>query len=53
MDILLEISIARNIDEEDEHYSQVRINERKKIEDILNPLLTEGYKITINTKVNK
>ena len=53
MDILLEISISRNIDDEDEHYNQVRINEREKIKEILNPLLVEGYNILIKTRINK
>lgn len=53
MNILLEISITKDIEDEDIHYNQVRINEREKIKKILNPLLSEGYNIIINTTINK
>ena len=53
MNVLIEISISKEIAEDERSIEQVRADERDRAKAALSDLLDDGYSIVLNTVVNR
>ena len=49
MNLIIDITISKEFDDEEEWYLDIRSRETKRTKEILKPMLDDGYKIVLNS----